>query len=354
MPRPGGCELIDQVSQAEQALQDALARAGDVDLQDVRTATPADDWSLDDNVLRLLMALVETVRPRHILELGSGVSTRALALTCARLRLPCRISSIDHDREFARLTGQQLAQQEGADAVRIQVAPLVARKLADDHAPVYLIRRSQLASSRAVDLALIDGPPESLGGRAGTLYQLLDFARPGTLVLLDDANRPAERAALQSWQRYLENAIQVESLPGFPKGLAAVIIRRPVRTGELPAYHQSRAIDLIREIVPAGASFALVDDYWLTDETLGDLRPMRLMESAGEYAGPPPDDSVAIADLERQREAGADFLIFTALSFWWLEHYSGFHSYLRSSFPCIAESARLIAFDLHADARHRA
>jgi hypothetical protein len=49
-------------------------------------------------------------------------------------------------------------------------------------------------------LVLIDGPPSLLGGREGTLYLVMEFARPGTLVLLDDASRAQEQSALARWQ----------------------------------------------------------------------------------------------------------------------------------------------------------
>ena len=46
---------------------------------------------------------------------------------------------------------------------------------------------NRMAINLPVDLAIIDGPPEALGGRTGTLYQVMDYIRAGGIVLLDDA-----------------------------------------------------------------------------------------------------------------------------------------------------------------------
>jgi hypothetical protein len=50
--------------------------------------------------------------------------------------------------------------------------------------------------------------------------------------------------------------------------------------------------------------------------------------------------------LERQRRAGAAFLVIAWPAFWWLEYYKGFTRRLRSRFPCILENERVVAFDL--------
>ena len=49
----------------------------------------------------------------------------------------------------------------------------------------------------------------------------------------------------------------------------------------------------------------------------------------GGEAGQDPADSVeAIAQLEKLREKGAEFLLLPGTGFWWLEHYEGFKQHL--------------------------
>src|SRR6266545_3872168 len=58
------------------------------------------------------------------------------------------------------------------------------------------------------------------------------------------------------------------------------------------------------------------------------------------------DDMTAIREVERLRRVGAGFIVFAWPAFWWLEYYSKFHEYLRSRFPCVSTTERLVAFDL--------
>ncbi|MHC4888425.1 MAG: TylF/MycF/NovP-related O-methyltransferase, partial [Planctomycetota bacterium] len=75
------------------------------------------------------------------------------------------------------------------------------------------------------------------------------------------------------------------------------------------------------------------------------------LERDGRYWGQPPDDATAMYELERMRKTGADFIAFACSGIWWLDHYAGFHHYLRSNFPCSVDpvplyNAVLVVFDL--------
>ncbi len=63
-------------------------------------------------------------------------------------------------------------------------------------------------------------------------------------------------------------------------------------------------------------------------------------------AGPPPDDGVAVHELQRLLCVGAALLVFAWPAFWWLEHYAGFNRFLRANFACVEENRCFIAFDL--------
>jgi GT2 family glycosyltransferase len=53
----------------------------------------------------------------------------------------------------------------------------------------------------------------------------------------------------------------------------------------------------------------------------------------GTYAGYYPADSAeAITQLEHQRAAGAEYVLFPAISLWWLDHYSGLRSHLEAHY----------------------
>jgi hypothetical protein len=108
-----------------------------------------------------------------------------------------------------------------------------------------------------------------------------------------------------------------------------------------------RATQEIASVVPSAATFVLADeDQWGADEFVAGRRRLPFLERDGQYWGPPPDDQTAIQELERLRRAGTGFMVFAWPAFWWLEHYSGLHQYLRSGFHCVLENDRLVVFYL--------
>lgn len=218
-------------------LQAALLDAEHTDLSWIQPPPEDHGWTLALDALRFITNVVRHFKPRHILEFGSGLSTLVLARAAAGLAHECRISSLDHDPEFgAAAAACCLNHVKKTCYVAFQTAPLVARLYGDKFVPTYLIKPKQLASEISVDLVLIDGPPAVLGGREGTLYQAMDYVKPGALVLVDDSRRREEREALTNWQDMLGSAIEVIELPAFTKGMAAIIVHEPVRGNDLSTH----------------------------------------------------------------------------------------------------------------------
>lgn len=106
----------------------------------------------------------------------------------------------------------------------------------------------------------------------------------------------------------------------------------------------------VAAVIPPGASFIIVDDNaWagsIVSAPLANRQAIPFLERNGEYWGRPEDDKEAIHELERLRAAGADFIVFTWFTFWWLDHYSAFASYLRTVYTCPASEALFAVFDL--------
>lgn len=83
--------------------------------------------------------------------------------------------------------------------------------------------------------------------------------------------------------------------------------------------------------VPADARVLVVSRGDRELLRLGERQAAHFPQAAnGEYAGHHPADSAAaIAELERLREQGAEYLVLPAPSIWWLDHYDGFARHLR-------------------------
>lgn len=99
-------------------------------------------------------------------------------------------------------------------------------------------------------------------------------------------------------------------------------------------------------LVSAGETFIYVDQDTMETEIFGDRAIIPFMEKNGLYDGVPSDDEMAIKELERLRGSGANFIVFARPAFWWLDYYSGFHTYIKTRFNCALKSNRLIVFDL--------
>jgi glycosyltransferase involved in cell wall biosynthesis len=108
-----------------------------------------------------------------------------------------------------------------------------------------------------------------------------------------------------------------------------------------------RSIDELCSVLPPESSFLLVDeDEWGTDAVVEGRRRIPFPEQGGVYWGRPADDEAAVAELDRQRDGGADALVVAWPAFWWLQHYHGFAKRVRTSCRCLLENERIVVFDL--------
>jgi hypothetical protein len=174
----------------------------------------------------------------------------------------------------------------------------------------------------------------------------MDWARAGTVVLLDDSKRPEERAAMKAWEENLGDAVTVEQLPGFSKGMAAVVIHRPVRTKELWRHRFALTKKEIEAVVPAGSSVVIAGEAWWGEEVGLDRVVIPFMEHEGQYWGEPATDGEAIVELTNVRTRGHRYMVFGWPSFWWLQHYFLFSTHLRENSQKVLENDRLIMFKL--------
>ncbi len=113
-------------------------------------------------------------------------------------------------------------------------------------------------------------------------------------------------------------------------------------------FHQvHESIQDMEKLIAPGEAFILVDeDKWDVGGELLGRRAIPFLERDGRYWGLPSDDETAIEEMERLRRQGASFIVFVWSCFWWLDHYLGFHSHIRSHYRCVLENKRLVVFDL--------
>lgn len=143
--------------------------------------------------------LILTHEPKVILELGSGVSTIVAAYALRRLG-EGHIWSLDHERHYAAQTSSNLELHGLAAYATVLHAPLVPLELSVEKWSWYDPQR--LKHVPHADLIFIDGPPRSAGvlTRYPAMPLLKDLMAPGARIVMDDADRDAERRTVQRWQ----------------------------------------------------------------------------------------------------------------------------------------------------------
>jgi hypothetical protein len=168
----------------------ATALAPDSDLlSDLVYGWGNEGWSGDPDFLK---ACIEQALKASdsIVECGSGLSTLLIGEVAARRGLSVR--SLEHLPAWReRVTGSLL--HAGIAAARVEDSPIV------DYGSYHWYRVPRDLPQR-IGLVICDGPPASTpGGRYGMLPLLRERLVPGSVVLLDDADRSDEQAIARRW-----------------------------------------------------------------------------------------------------------------------------------------------------------
>jgi predicted O-methyltransferase YrrM len=163
-------------------------------------------FALNPTDLLDLLHLVRTRKPKLILELGSGTSTVWLAY--ALQETGGRLVSLDHEAGYAAKTREALAEHGLTDVAEVREAPLRPVVLDGRTFPWYDVE--SCADLSDVDLLVIDGPPEKTGpdARYPAMRVLESRLADEATILLDDANRTDEQAALRKWVETIEGLTQ--------------------------------------------------------------------------------------------------------------------------------------------------
>jgi hypothetical protein len=210
-----------------------------------------------------------------------------------------------------------------AHPLRIEIAPELASVASDDshrflerqsQQIAHLLRETVRLSAHVAELELAGGAPSP----TQAVTPRPRAAAAGIESLAQDAERL--QLEIRDFQSRIADALEANGSPTrFTPGarLDYVDLR-----GRIQA--------VVEAIVPVGEVVLVVsrgDDALLGFE--GREGRHFPQEQDGAYAGRHPVDSAeAIAQLERQREAGARYLVIPATDAWWLEHYADFGRHL--------------------------
>lgn len=194
-------ERMDAVARREFHQYEALLNLHR--LVSVRAAVPPSrEWAASPDFLLLLASLVQDLRPRLVVELGSGTSTVWLAYALEAFDAPGRVVSIDHEARFCDRTRDALGAHRLDHLAEVRQAPLIDLEI--DGKSWRWYDQARLADLAGCDLLVVDGPPGDLAtlARYPALPLLHDILSPYARVVVDDYQRPEEREMVARW---LEN-----------------------------------------------------------------------------------------------------------------------------------------------------
>lgn len=177
-------------------------------------------WSLGPRSINVLGDVIDRLRPKLVVEFGSGVSTVAMAyfLRMQSAGSETQLIALEQDVGYANSTRDRLRANNLADRVVVVHAPLVVdnvegkRSIRYDLTPEFM----SAIADRSPDLIIIDGPVAETGGRFGTLPLLRPFVRRADFVM-DDAIRDSELQTAKDWSSL--SYVTLDGIRPLEKGL---------------------------------------------------------------------------------------------------------------------------------------
>jgi hypothetical protein len=196
---PSGVKKAAKQVLLGQALRGAMRRVaalaeGEVPsrelLADLLTAWSNDGFAADLDYLEEVARRAASVEG-PVLECGSGLTTLLVGMLAGRRGF--ETWSLEHHPEWHARVSAAL-EEHNVPRARLALAPLKSYGGFSWYDP-------PLAEMpEAFSLVVCDGPPGTThGGRYGLLPVMRERLPAGSLILLDDANRPEEQEALRLW-----------------------------------------------------------------------------------------------------------------------------------------------------------
>lgn len=205
-----GCGLLGLVllesSQVRHAIQESRRQHhAQVQIRPLMGEVPLDlsGWAADPVMVHNAVRLLVEVRPRLVVECGSGNSTVIMA-RCLRGLGGGRIVSLDQDAEYARRTTELLRLSGLGDVATVVTVPLTLREVNGQLHRWYGQEYEPLID-QPIDVLVVDGPPGSSGPRARypAVPLLKSHLGSESWIILDDGDRPDEAAIARIWAHEL-------------------------------------------------------------------------------------------------------------------------------------------------------
>lgn len=158
---------------------------------------PLGDWAIDPFMAVTIVNTVLDIRPRLVVECGSGASTVVAAAALRRLGGRRHLVSVEHNELYADISRGYLRRHDLGQWAEVRDGPLVE----GPYGLWYDLAAFEV--DREIDLLLVDGPSTEIGvhARRPAVPALYAKLARDARILVDDATREGEQTAIASWQR---------------------------------------------------------------------------------------------------------------------------------------------------------
>lgn len=171
-------------------------------------------WAIGPGAILYVLEQIEANDLDLVVECGPGASTVYVA-ELFRHRGRGRVIGLEHDPAFHATVSEDIAARGLSEYADIRLAPLVEVEALDRTQLWY--DPSQLEGITGIDLLLVDGPPQDTGEMARfPAVAILDpVLAEDAVVVVDDAFRSGEQAAIERWRNDLSWTPSVTPPGGF-------------------------------------------------------------------------------------------------------------------------------------------
>lgn len=155
-------------------------------------------WTISPDSMKIIISHIIKVKPKFILEFGSGASSVIIGY-CLKNLNHGKLLSIDHNPDLSADKEDEIKNHGLQEFVEIIYAPL---KVYNFDGKDYLWYSKEFATSMdKVDLMIIDGPPAFIqkNSRYPALRLMKDYLSDDATIFLDDAGRPGEKEIVTMW-----------------------------------------------------------------------------------------------------------------------------------------------------------
>ncbi|MBA2254508.1 MAG: class I SAM-dependent methyltransferase [Chloroflexi bacterium] len=158
-------------------------------------------WALSGDTAVVLVQEMLRLRPRLVMEVGSGVSTVLVASELERLGSG-RIVSFEHEPDWVLDTQRHLAAAGLSEVATVTVAPLSVQQV-DGRSYQWYTLPADMPAPGSVDLLIVDGPPQSVDVAGSPRYPALPLLEhllsERAVVFVDDGDRRGEQQMVDAW-----------------------------------------------------------------------------------------------------------------------------------------------------------